>query len=114
MQSFEHPAVATAKTLGFSDFLRAPAVTGPIKTHPYESYMRASDGRSREPLYIRLEHFAEDAAPLMAHFGFELELPRANASARESDYRRYFSADDSEAVAELCAEDIEKFNYTFD
>ena len=59
VQSFEHPAVATAKTLGFSDFLRAPAVAGPIKTHPYESYLRASDGRSREALYIRLEHFAK-------------------------------------------------------
>jgi len=114
VQNFEHPAVATAKTLGFSDFLRAPAVAGPIKTHPYESYLRASDGRAREALYIRLEHFAEDAAPLMEHLGFELELPRANASAREDDYRRYFSADDSEVVAELCAEDIEKFNYSFD
>jgi hypothetical protein len=113
VQSFEHPAVATAKTLGFSDFLRAPAVAGPIKTHPYESYLRASDGRSREALYIRLEHFAEDAAPLMEHLGFELDLPRANASVREGDYRRYFSADDSEVVAELCAEDIEKFNYSF-
>ena len=113
VQNFEHPAVATAKTLGFSDFLRAPAVAGPIKTHPYESYLRASDGRACEALYIRLEHFAEDAAPLMEHLGFELELPRANASAREDDYRRYFSADDSEVVAELCAEDIEKFNYSF-
>ena len=114
VQNFEHPAVAMAKTLGFSDFLRAPAVAGPIKTHPYESYLRASDGRACEALYIRLEHFAEDAAPLMEHLGFELELPRANASAREDDYRRYFSADDSEVVAELCAEDIEKFNYSFD
>ena len=114
VQNFEHPAVATAKTLGFSDFLRAPAVAGPIKTHPYESYLRASDGRAREALYIRLEHFAEDAAPLMEHLGFELKLPRANASAREDDYHRYFSADDSEVVAELCAEDIEKFNYSFD
>lgn len=113
-QDFEHPAVGTAKTLGFGEFLRAPAVAGPIKTHPYESYMRASDGTAQEALYIRLEHFAEDAAPLFEHLGFELELPRANESAREGDYRSYYSADDSKAVADLCAVDIEKFKYSFD
>ncbi|MCV2893127.1 sulfotransferase family protein [Lentibacter sp. XHP0401] len=113
-QSFDHPAVATAKTLGFSEFLRAPAVWGPVKLHPYASYMRASDGSAHEALYIRLEHFAQDAAPLAEHLGFELDMPWVNESARRRDYRSYYNAQDTKAVAETCAEDIEKFNYSFD
>lgn len=113
-QSFEHPAVATAKTLGFAQFLRAPAVAGPMKTHPYESYMRASDGRAHEALYIRLEHFEADAQPLFEHLGFELRLPRQNESARRHDYRSYYSADDAAFVAELCAQHIEAFDYRFE
>lgn len=112
-QRFDHPAVATAKRLAFDAFLRAPGVAGPLKAHPYESYMADSAGRVQEALYIRLEHFKEDAAPLMEHLGFELELPRANVSARARDYRSYYTASTCEAVAELCAQDIARFGYRF-
>ncbi|RFP90304.1 Type II secretory pathway, pullulanase PulA [Rhodobacteraceae bacterium 63075] len=112
-QGFAHPAVDAAKTLGFSEFLRAPAVAGPIKANPAAAYMRDVDGGQHAALYIRLEHFAEDAAPLWEHLGFELELPRANESDRREDFRSYYSAADRAAVAEICRADIDRFGYSF-
>ncbi|WP_438991037.1 sulfotransferase family 2 domain-containing protein [Lentibacter sp.] len=112
-QRFEHPAVGAAKRLDFGGFLRAPEVVGAMKAHPYESYMAGSDGRARQALFIRLEHFAQDSAPLAEHLGFELALPRANASLRERDYRRYYSAAECEAVAQMSAVDIARFGYCF-
>lgn len=112
-QSFAHPAVDAAKTLGFSEFLRAPAVAGPLKAHPAAAYMRDADGGQHAALYIRLEHFEEDAAPLWEHLGFELELPRANESDRREGFRSYYSAADRAVVAEMCRADIEMFGYSF-
>ena len=63
--------------------------------------------------YIRLEHLAEDAAPLWAHLGFELDLPQSNASKREADYRHYYSATTAEIIATCCAEDIARFGYSY-
>ena len=112
-QSFDHPAVGAAKTLGFSEFLRAPAVVGPMKTHPCTAYMRDGTGAEHAALYIRVEHFAADAQPLFEHLGFELELPRANESDRREDFRSYYSAADRAAVAEMCRADIDRFGYSF-
>lgn len=113
-QGFAHPAVDAAKTLGFSEFLRAPAVVGPMKAHPAQAYMRDPDGGQHAALYIRIEHFEEDAAPLVEHLGFKLELPWANKSARRGDFRSYYSAVDREAVAAMCRADIERFGYVFE
>jgi len=112
-QSFEHPTVAAAKALGFAEFLRAPVVMGPMKAHPYSSYLRGSDGYVRDALYIRLEQFEQDAQPLFEHLGFEISLPRENQSARAEDYRSYYTAEDMCVVAEACSEDIEMFGYRF-
>lgn len=114
VQSFEHPAVGVARTLGFAEFLRAPAVTGPFKANPYSSYMRRSDGQVSHLLYIRLEQFEQDARPLFEHLGFEISLPRENQSTRARDYRSYYTAEDVQVVAEICSEDIAAFGYQFD
>ena len=67
----------------------------------------------RASLYIRLEHFEQDAEPLWDHLGFRLDMPHENASARDRDYRDYFTEADSRRVADLCHEDIERFGYGF-
>ena len=84
-----------------------------MKATPYESYMRDGAGAPREALYIRLEHFEADAAPLWEHLGFELELPRVNASTREEDYRSYYGPKERAQVEKICAADISRFNYQF-
>ena len=113
-QSFDHPAVATAKALDFEGFLRDDAMQAALSAHPAARYMTRSDGVEQAQAYIRLEHFAEDAGPLFAHLGFRFDLPRANASARARDWRPFYSDDTAAIVARVCAADIARFGYGFD
>ena len=115
VQDFAHPAVALAKRLDFSAFLNAPETRASFAATPYGSYMCDSRGKERCNLFLRLEHFAEDVAPLEAHLDFRLgPLPRANISDRARDWRGYYSDADAALLAALCAEDIARFGYGFD
>lgn len=113
VQTFSHPSVSLAQELGFSDFLRHPFVQRAIKENPASRYMMSSDGVERADLYIRLEQFATDARPLFDHLGFELTLPKVNKSARDRDWRGYYSAETAEIVAQISAPEIERFEYSF-
>ncbi|EAR50902.1 hypothetical protein OG2516_13556 [Oceanicola granulosus HTCC2516] len=113
-QSFDHPAVRLAAAHDFSGFLNADHTRRSIAAAPYGSYVTDGAGRERADLFLRLEHLAEDAAPLEAHLGFLLDMPRANASARPRDWRPLYSDADAALVGELCAADIARFGYRFD
>ncbi len=112
-QGFDHPAVGLAKALDFGAFLSHPQIRAAFRAAPAASYMRRSDGREQCRAYIRIEHFAEDAAPLFRHLGFALTLPRANASDRRRAWRDYYDDRTAAIVAEDCAEDIGRFGYRF-
>jgi len=112
-QGFDHPAVGLAKALTFSEFLSHPQTRASVMAWPYARYMRDADGVERCNAFIRLENFEEDAAPLWVHLGFRLELERVNASARDADYRRYYSENNAQLLADYCAEDIARFGYRF-
>ena len=63
---------------------------------------------------MRLEHLAEDLAPVEAQLGLRLgHVARANESDRDRDWRRYFSDADAALVADHCSEDIARFGYSF-
>ncbi|MYM57431.1 sulfotransferase family 2 domain-containing protein [Thalassovita mangrovi] len=113
-QSFDHPAVTLARGEDFSGFLSHPQTWRSLQESPARSYMTDARGNEVCDLYIRLERAEEDAAPLVDHLGFELDLPRVNASARQVDYRRYYSDTDAAFLADICAEDIARFGYSFD
>lgn len=113
-QGFDHPAVARAKALSFSDFLHDPAVAASIRANPYGHYVTDAQGIERAATFIRLEALERDCAPLWQHLGFRLDLPQTNISERNRDYRAYYGDDDARAVAELCAEDIARFGYSFE
>ncbi|MCB1312214.1 MAG: sulfotransferase family 2 domain-containing protein [Sedimentitalea sp.] len=113
-QSFSHPAVTLARDLAFEGFVTHAQTRASFRAHPAEAYMRRADGREQCDAYIRIEHFAEDAAPLVRHLGFDPVLPVANVSARGRDYRAYYSATAADAVAESCARDIARFGYVFE
>lgn len=113
VQGFAHPAVGLAKAHDFSGFLNHPQTRTALRLWPYGAYLRRADGTEHPALVVRLEHYAEDVAPVEAHLGFRLPLPRANASERDPDWRRYYSAADAGLIAELCAEDIARFDYRF-
>lgn len=114
-QRFDHPAVHLAQSLGFSDFLHHPSTIAAQKNWPAPAYMRDSLGQMRGRLFVRLEHLAQDIAPLEQHLGFGLApLARHNASARGADYRSYYSARDADLIADICAADIAQFGYGFE
>ena len=112
-QGFDHDAVRKAKTLDFSGFVNDAEIGRSFQANPYRHYVTDGGGLVRCALYIRLEHFEEDAALLWEHLGFRLDLPRENVSGRARDYRKYYSESDSGRIAAVCAEDIAKFNYRF-
>lgn len=113
-QRFAHPAVARARALSFDAFARHPATLAELRDNPAARYVTDAAGRERCDLFIRLEHLEADIAPLEAHLGFRLgPLPRVNASARERDYRPYYSADARRAVEQAAAADIARFGYDF-
>ena len=112
VQSFDHPAVKLAQRLEFQAFTCHPHTQRSLRSAPYGSYMRLH-GQEVGRCFIRIEEFAEDAAPLFDHLGFELTLERVNASDRGPVYQDYYSDQTRTAVADACAEDIARFGYTF-
>lgn len=112
-QSFEHPAVRLSRALSFSEFICHPQIKATFRATPASSYMRHVDGVEQCQQFIRLEHFSSDAQPLFDHLGFDLDLPVANSSARLRDWRGYYDDRSLEAVAQTCAEDIRRFEYSF-
>lgn len=112
-QSFDHPAVHLARSVDFAAFVQDPQTGATFRDWPARRYMTDARGVERATLYIRIEHFAHDAAPLHAHLGFALELGRSNASERQVDYRSYYTPALQAVVAKACAEDIERFGYKF-
>lgn len=113
-QSFDHPAVALARSEEFSGFLSHPMTWRAQQQNPARSYMTDARGNEVCDLYIRLEHQEEDLPPLTDHLGFPLFLPRSNESARPRDYRPYYDDNDAAFLAEICAEDIARFGYRFE
>ena len=113
-QEFAHPAVGLAKRLSFEAFLKTPQIQQSLRANPYGHYMTRADGVEQCQAYIRLERLSEDLAPVHAHLGFALDLPRVNVSDRLADYRPYYSDETAAIVAECCAKDIARFAYRFE
>lgn len=114
-QTFSHPSVAQAKAMSFDAFLLSPQMSGSIAAWPYGRHLQDRSGTENCRLFIRLENFAQDVLPLENHLGFGLSpLPHLNVSRRERDYRPYYSTAGRQRVAEICAEDITRFNYHFE
>ncbi|GFE51247.1 hypothetical protein So717_30000 [Roseobacter cerasinus] len=113
VQSFDHPAVALARDYDFKRFLQEPVVQQSLQASPARSYMQDIEGVERCNLYIRLEAFERDAAPLWDHLGFTLSLPHVNRSERPPQYAKAYDAQSRDLVARLCAEDIARFGYVF-
>lgn len=113
-QDFEHPAVDLSKALSFQDFLGHAQIEASLKSATYQSYMTDMRGVERCNLYVRLEHFETDAAPLFEHLGFRLKLPHENPSNRDRDYRRYYTEKDAARLGDICQVDIDRFGYRFD
>ncbi len=113
-QTFSHPAVALSKTESFTGFLNAPLTAATFRATPFAHYMTDGAGMVHADLYIRLEHLQQDMAPLVDHLGFMPDMPVANTSVRPRDWRGFYSSQDAELLAEICARDIAAHGYAFD
>lgn len=113
-QSFAHPSVQMARDNDFDAFLRLEPIQHSLRSTPAAIYMRDANGQERCDAYIRIEHFAKDAASLEEHLGFEITLGHENRSDRHPDFRSYYTTELAEIVSDLCARDIARFNYRFD
>lgn len=112
-QCFDHQAVGLAKAMDFKSFVSQRFVSDSFRRAPASSYVTDAAGLERCNLYIRLEHFEQDAEPLFEHLGFRVSLPRENTSERDSDYRAYYDTASRHFVADYCAADIARFGYQF-
>lgn len=113
-QTFAHPVVPLARSLGFGDFVRHPMVGRSFAANPYGRYISGSDGRERPALFLRLEHLSEDLPRLEALLGGPLgDLPHANRSDRPAGYAAQYDGDTRDLVGRICAADIARFGYRF-
>ncbi|KQI68061.1 Type II secretory pathway, pullulanase PulA [Loktanella sp. 3ANDIMAR09] len=113
-QSFDHPAVRLAATLDFSAFLHHPHTVASLRANPYASYVTNPQGQLLAAHFVRLEHYDRDMAPVAAHLGFALPLPRLNTATHPVDWRTSYTPADADLIADLCAADITRSRYRFD
>jgi hypothetical protein len=66
-QQFDHPAVALAGRLEFSEFACAIEVRSAMQASGARQFMTDASGAERCDLFIKLEAFATDAVPLWDH-----------------------------------------------
>lgn len=112
-QSFDHPAVETARSHDFGGFIAHAFTRQSISAWPYARYMQDVTGQERCSLFLPLERLADDMSPLVNHLGFTPDIPHDNRSDRASDYRQYYTGTTRQIVADICAEDIARFGYTY-
>ncbi|WP_377512011.1 sulfotransferase family 2 domain-containing protein [Octadecabacter sp. R77987] len=112
-QTFDHPAVTLAQALSFAEFIAHDHTRSSLRAAPYSAYMRDGGGQEHCTHYVRLEHLA-DLAPIEDHLGFKIDMPRVNTSSRRADWHSYYDATTRGIVADACAEDIARFDYSFD
>ncbi len=114
LQEFNHPAVALAKALEFSEFLNHRETRATLAAESYGRYVTDGAGIERSAHFVRLEHLTSDLAPVEAHLRFRLtDVPHENSTDRPADYREVYSDADATLVGELCAADIARFAYVF-
>lgn len=109
-QSFDHPMIHAAKSHAFSDFLALPQMQASLRQDNAAEYVKDRGGRERCDVFVRLEHFSTDIAPVEASLGFAIEIPHANASSHP-DAATLFDRRTSDIVAGIFADDIARFGY---
>lgn len=111
-QTFDHPMIRASKSLSFEAFLQDPAQRRGFQNDNAASYVMDRAGRLRCDVFVRLEHFQADIAPVEEHLGFRIDLPHVNASRRPS-CSQLFTPQTRDLVASDFADDIARFGYDF-
>lgn len=113
-QTFDHPAVRLAQQLDFNAFVLHDQTLASLRAAPSTSYMTDVNGAEHNGAYVRIEHFEQDIAPVVAKLGFEIRLSRVNATDRSRDWRKFYSDRAAESLFEAAESDAMRFKYTLD
>jgi len=104
---------AAAGYSGFDEFVMRGTEELPRVGTPQISYLRAPK-LDREVDFIgRTENFAEDLQKVQIQLGLEPSVPPHKNKSRHGTYHDYFTEETRQRVAEVYAEDIEVFSYTY-
>ena len=114
LQSFDHPAVKLAQQLDFNAFVLHEHTRASLRANPASRYLTDANGTEHDGAYVRIEHFEQDVAPVVAKLGFEIRLERANATERDRDWRKFYSDEAAESVLKAAESDAMRFKYTLD
>lgn len=123
MQDRHSPAVQTwirQQFGGFADFdefvrhwVPQRAIRSERMHFRPQSYFITLGGRVGVDFLGRMETLEEDFATIARRLGREVSLPRLNATPRDRPYRDYYTAVSRQIVADVYAEDIQRFGYQF-
>ncbi|NQY98073.1 MAG: sulfotransferase family 2 domain-containing protein [Henriciella sp.] len=78
------------------------------------SFLDGNAGEELVDFVGRFETLQADFQTICAKIGVKAELPFLNASNRRKDWRSYYTDETRDLVADLFAQDIERFGYRWD
>jgi len=115
VQTFNNIAIDIAQANDFTSFLNHNHIVQSVRNSPYQSYVTDKSGQNCCDVFLQLEKIKLGVEQIEDRLEFRLPaIERVNSSARDRDYRKYYSSDDATLVAELCADDIGRHGYQFD
>jgi hypothetical protein len=98
------------RSMSFDEYIRWRVAED---KHLQSSFVVDSAGNQIVDFVGRFEHLADDFGIICQHIGWDLELPHENVS-KHAEYRSYYTDETAALVAEHFAEDIARFDYSFD
>lgn len=81
---------------------------------PQWTFLTDKDGNSPMDFIGRFENFDSDLQQVLRQLGIRRTFMRHRKRTKRSDYRDYYDAKSTAAIAEVYAPDIERFDYEFD
>lgn len=106
--------IGMRKKDSFKKYLALIAGKRHVQWEPQSTFLVDAQGRYLVDYIGRYEDFAASANHILARLKIaERTLPHDNKGAR-GDYQKYFDTEAVEQVAQLYAEDIDRFGYSYD
>lgn len=114
-QKFDHAAIRIANECNFTGFLKHPVIQFSLKNDATLTYISDRQGIDQCNMYLKVENLSQDAGNLEQSLGLKLaKIPHDNISNRDKDYAGYYDAECKNIIGKVFADDIEKFEYSFE
>lgn len=98
----------------FAQYIEAAALSDHVQLMPQADFVNDENGVSIVDFIGRFEMLNQDAQMIFSRIGIpNMVLPHANQSARDADYRSYYTSETRDRVARIYMPDIALFNYKF-